>query len=64
MSRREAEPLDDKRQRTMDELIRKIQEAPHCGHLLFFDVSISRTMAVVAEQAKSRRAGKRAKRGA
>lgn len=64
MSRREAEPLDDQRQRAMDELMRKTREAPPIGHLLFFDVPISRTMVVVAEQAESRRAGKRAKRGA
>jgi hypothetical protein len=64
MSRREAEPLDGKRQRTMDELKRKIREAPRYGHLLFFDVPVSRTMAVVVEQAKSRHAGKRVKRGA
>lgn len=64
MSRRETEPLDDQRQRARDELMRTIREAPHCDHLLFFDVPVSRTMAVVAEQAKARRAGKRAKRGA
>lgn len=64
MSRRVIKPLDDQRQRARDELMRTIREAPHCGHLICFDVPVSRTMAVVAEQAKAHRAGKRAKRGA
>lgn len=61
MPRQTTAPTDEKRQRQAAELLQRLREAPHCGHIVFFEFPM--TMALVIEHSKDRRNRKRERRG-
>lgn len=63
MPRQTTAATDERRLRPAGDLLQRRREAPHCGHIVFFDVSLKKTMALVLGLSQSRQIRARERRG-